>query len=279
MPNGPTLGSITRRASVEVRHRPRGKRGEKPSVRESRTSRCARFSATEVGFAAYISEKRSVLEYRPEAAATHIVIRVRCSKFSLAWTLGVWGLSVGVGHLLLGAYDTRPGEEGSPRTQWPVESYLQPDSERSNVVLFLHPSCPCSEASVQELAELLEPFRSQLVLHVVRMKYDRTTASRTIDLSALTRAGIKVAVWPDLDGEEVQRFGVSTSGHLLVYGARGELIFSGGVTPSRGHRGPNDGRTAIEQWFRFGVASRSSHSVFGCSFALPKQGTNREALP
>ena len=54
-----------------------------------------------------------------------------------------------------------------------------------------------------------------------------------------------VTVVSDHDGRKAQNFGVSTSGHSLLYAADGRLVFSGGITASRGHAGDNDGSDAI----------------------------------
>ena len=45
----------------------------------------------------------------------------------------------------------------------------------------------------------------------------------------------------DPGGAEARRFGVATSGHVLLYDTRGDLIFSGGITPGRGEQGDNAG--------------------------------------
>lgn len=53
------------------------------------------------------------------------------------------------------------------------------------------------------------------------------------------------AVFWDEKGEEAQRFGVATSGHVLVFDRSGVRQFSGGVTASRGHEGASLGIDTI----------------------------------
>jgi hypothetical protein len=72
-----------------------------------------------------------------------------------------------------------------------------------------------------------------------------------------------VRVLADEDGRERARFGVETSGHVLLYVA-GKLAFSGGITRSRGHSGDNAGRQAIVDLLRQGSAAIPGSSVFGC---------------
>jgi hypothetical protein len=74
-----------------------------------------------------------------------------------------------------------------------------------------------------------------------------------------------VSVAADDEGREHARFGVETSGHVLLYDAAGKLMFSGGITPSRGHSGDNTGRDAVVRLLRHGGVERTKTPVFGCS--------------
>ena len=68
----------------------------------------------------------------------------------------------------------------------------------------------------------------------------------------------------DNDGIEARRFGSSTSGQVMLYNTQGKLLFSGGITASRGHSGDNDGRTAIVALLTQGQALTDETPVFGC---------------
>ncbi len=65
-------------------------------------------------------------------------------------------------------------------------------------------------------------------------------------------------------GSEARRFGVETSGQTLLYDRRGTLIFSGGITGSRGHAGDNAGEAALVDLLTHGAADRHGSNVFGC---------------
>jgi hypothetical protein len=69
----------------------------------------------------------------------------------------------------------------------------------------------------------------------------------------------------DNGGEEAKRFGALTSGHFLLYRPSGELVFKGGITPSRGHRGDNAGLTAAVDWVTGGKSTTSETKPFGCA--------------
>src|SRR5262249_1932415 len=68
----------------------------------------------------------------------------------LAWAavavLGFWSLAL---------YETRPGCAADPPPDWPDRSRLRCDPDRPTLLMFLHPHCPCSRASLEELTVLL----------------------------------------------------------------------------------------------------------------------------
>jgi hypothetical protein len=68
----------------------------------------------------------------------------------------------------------------------------------------------------------------------------------------------------DAGAVEATRFGALTSGHVLLYGADGSLLFSGGITASRGHAGDNPGRSAIVTLLSGQRPERGRTPTFGC---------------
>ena len=68
----------------------------------------------------------------------------------------------------------------------------------------------------------------------------------------------------DDEGAEAHRFGVETSGQTLLYDRSGALVFSGGITGSRGHAGENAGELALISLLTNGRSDRRATSVFGC---------------
>src|SRR4051794_743764 len=56
-----------------------------------------------------------------------------------------------VGIVTLSVYSQTPGSKGVAPALWPTSSSLQIDSTRLNLIMFLHPHCPCSRNSVDEL--------------------------------------------------------------------------------------------------------------------------------
>jgi hypothetical protein len=85
-------------------------------------------------------------------------------------------------------------------------------------------------------------------------------------------------VMSDLDEVEVDRFNAEVSGQAMLYNAEGKLLFSGGITASRGHSGDNVGRSSIVSLVTYGTAERARTPVFGCALHTPKSLTAGEKL-
>jgi hypothetical protein len=189
----------------------------------------------------------SVIKF-PFLRRTRLVITV--------WTLlSVMGLAV----LLL--HETTPGSAGNPPQDWPCDA---PFGGGDGIFMFAHPKCPCTRASLAELAKLITDFPGAVEAYVIFFQPDdRDSQWEDTDLWRTAREIPGVHVIADLGGRERKRFGVQTSGHVLLYSA-GKLVFSGGITASRGHSGDNAGRDAIAELLRHGNPTTRESSVFGC---------------
>jgi hypothetical protein len=78
-----------------------------------------------------------------------------------------------------------------------------------------------------------------------------------------------VQVISDPSGEEARRFDAVTSGQTMLYDLKGELVFRGGITASRGHSGDNAGRTAIVSIINHEIPDTNESHVFGCPLFDP----------
>ncbi len=181
--------------------------------------------------------------------------------------LAVWALASGGGFWWLLSAAATPGlTSTSPlEPMWPRDSRIVPDSARANLVLLVHPRCPCSRATVAELSEIMARCSGLVTAHVLFFKPSKMPDGwEMTDLwhNAASIPGVHVGT--DEEGREAQRFGTLTSGQVVLYDWQGRLKFSGGITIARGHRGENAGRQAIVDWLTRGTAERSSDVVFGC---------------
>ncbi len=182
----------------------------------------------------------------------------------------VWFATVGFGLHKLWHYENDPGIAEDAPAHWPASSQIRPGSRSATLVMFAHPHCPCTRASIGELAVLMTRCQSPLAAYVLFFKpkdfpadWDKTD----LWYSAAAIPGVNVI--QDEDGLEARLFHAVTSGHTIVYDAQASLLFSGGITDSRGHSGDNDGRSAILSLLTEGVAERSQTLTFGCSLYDP----------
>jgi hypothetical protein len=199
---------------------------------------------------------------------------VRVGVFAL------WGLTVGAGLLILGAYHARPGSDGSPPGRWPPGSPIHPGAGGPNLLLFLHPRCPCSPASLAGLAEVVGRCRGRFTPHIVLVKPGRTSGGwdgTGVEREAAAIPGARV--WDDRGGVEARRFGVATSGQVLLFDGAGALAFRGGITPARGDRGPSFGRDAVTALILGRPPASGESPVFGCPLDALGAAVDPEASP
>jgi hypothetical protein len=194
-----------------------------------------------------------------------------CSSTFRSWfwilVLGTaWLCGAAVGLDIVWRHAFTPGFPGSPPSHWPSESRLPRDARKPTLVLIAHPHCPCTRASLGELLVILTRYTGPLDCDVVFVRpqgvpegWERTDAWS----EAEAIPGVNVSC--DAGGFEARTFGVFTSGHVLLYDAGGDLLFSGGVTASRGHSGDSEGRDAVLSWLARGRAEIREMPVFGCS--------------
>jgi hypothetical protein len=178
--------------------------------------------------------------------------------------VAVWLGIAAVGFGTLWAYDNRPGTAATAPRNWPAGTRLATSAARPTLVVFAHPRCSCTRATLAELAEVLSRARVQPHTFVVFLHPDGF--ERDWEVTALWRQAAAlpgVTVLRDDSGEEATRFGVATSGQTVLYDARGALRFSGGITGSRGHEGENASEQALLESLNAGVGGIRT-SVFGC---------------
>jgi hypothetical protein len=177
-----------------------------------------------------------------------------------------WILSLIIGFLILAQEEFTPVKASSRVALFPRSSALQLVSDKPTLVLFVHPHCPCTRASLHELDGLLAQTQNRVSAIIVITIPDGVPAGwEKGDLwnSALTMPGLRVI--RDPGGREAHQFDVQGSGHVLLFASSGKLLFSGGITASRGHEGDNVGLTAIVSFILHGQASVSQTPVFGCT--------------
>ena len=216
---------------------------------------------------------------RADAARRALRVIVDHGGQRLLWAvLVVWFVSVGTGLAWLMAYDNTPGTPANAPARWPADSTLARDAAGPTLVMLAHPRCDCTRASIGELAELLARTQQRPRTFVVFIRPGGVAAAweKTGTLDQATRIP-GVTVIRDDNGHEADRFGGWTSGQTLLYDRDGQLVYSGGITGSRGKSGDNTGRSAVLELLAGAHPTRATTQVFGCSlFAWLKGETKPE---
>jgi hypothetical protein len=160
--------------------------------------------------------------------------------------LVVWLPAVAFGINVLWKYSSTPGRVGTPSLSWPEGVQPERTPGRSTLVMFAHPQCPCTSATLGELAIIMAHAHERLDAKVFFYLPSTAPASwaRT-ELWSTASAIPGVHVFEDRDAHMAERFGAFTSGQTLLYDPLGHLQFKGGITALRGHSGDNAGRSAI----------------------------------
>jgi hypothetical protein len=188
----------------------------------------------------------------------------------VAIALAVWLPCVAYGFNVLWRYSMTPGQPASPPSSWPRQVPIERNSTHATLLMFVHPQCGCSKASLGELAILMARAHEKVSAKVLfYAPPDEPTTWAKTDLWE-TAVGIPgVTVIEDRGNHIAGSLGVFTSGQTLVYDSEGRLIFNGGITASRGHSGDNYGRDAIVARLQGhpaqGTTIPITSPVFGCS--------------
>lgn len=190
----------------------------------------------------------------------------------------VWlcGLCAGFG--LIWAYQTTPGAVGVSPAHWPAQSALPRPAGRAALLMFLHPHCDCSRASLEQLRGILARSGNAVSARVLFVR--PAGAASGWESSPLWQAASAIpglATQLDADGLEAARFGAITSGHVVLYGADGRLLFAGGITGTRGHIGDNAGTERVLGLLLHGRSDLPSARVYGCALGTATPAPNSRA--
>ncbi|HEX2897860.1 MAG TPA: hypothetical protein VHP63_07415 [candidate division Zixibacteria bacterium] len=179
---------------------------------------------------------------------------------SIVWLILVTSLTVGMIN-----YANSPGKGPKPPKKWPKNIQLALFEDQSTIMLFAHPHCPCTKATLGELEEIMARCQSLASAYVVLI-WPVETGRDWVQTDIKNIASIipDVEVIIDSAGQLTRAFNCETSGSTLLYNETGTLVFHGGITPSRGHMGDNVGRDVIEDFLQGRDIFANTSPVFGC---------------
>jgi hypothetical protein len=159
-----------------------------------------------------------------------------------------------------------PGPESSPPARWPADASLRRSASGPTLVLFGHPRCPCTPASLRQLGDRVARAAGPVDVHVVFFRPsggDADWRSGPAWDAARTIPGARLH--DDEDGALARRFGARASGLLAVYGTDGALLLRGGLTAGRGASGPSAGADALDAVLAGRRPAFEAIPVYGCA--------------
>jgi hypothetical protein len=195
------------------------------------------------------------------------------SKFNSHFLFGFsWLILCLVGFGALNWYKLRPGPVGKIAQFWPQNIRIEPNSTYYNLVLFAHPKCSCTYASLVELQKIIAETKSKMKVSIFFYHPKGTNSDWTLgDSKKIAKKLPETQVYDDPGGENARRFGAMTSGQVMVYSPDGKLVFAGGITESRGHIGSNAGSRSIASVVNTGISIISSQRTLGCILFSEKE--------
>lgn len=188
--------------------------------------------------------------------------------------VAVWLASLVASAAVLERYARTPGSAGEASPA----SLSQGNAAASGtwrVTMYAHPKCPCTRASLAELARVARATGSGVSVEYEVVMYrpdsadDDWVRGRSWDLASEIN-GARIVIDPE--GRIAARDGGLTSGHVVVRDASGAVVYAGGVTNGRGETGASAAGDALIHALRGGESALSVGPVFGCEI------TGREAM-
>lgn len=181
----------------------------------------------------------------------------------------LWSAAVGAGIHRIWAYEGTPGEETSVPTSWPDSGLVSIDRERATLMMFVHPLCVCTRASLTELRAALDTMKGSPSVWIVLLSPHGIVKDWSPRVAEIAARIPEATIVTDHQGTAAEKFGASTSGHVVLYDRGGRLTFSGGITAGRGHVGDNSGRRGLVAAIQ-GGDSAHAHPIFGCGLDDPE---------
>lgn len=180
-------------------------------------------------------------------------------RTTAGWVIGVaWCAAVVAALWCWGRYETTAGPTGA------VAAKVDPSfGGRWQLVVFVHPRCPCTRATLSETGEIARAAPDLMIRIVFVRPADAPDEwERTEQWTEAGRLpGVEVEC--DAGGREAVRLGAETSGHAVLLDPTGRVVFRGGLTRARGQQGISPGRRAVLDWIE-GNQGAKEMPVFGC---------------
>lgn len=199
------------------------------------------------------------LKFRSRPSDTPLKVRKK-KRVLLITVVSLWVLAIAYFGAQMMAFDNTPGKPALAPAHWPSQTALTRTPDRKQLIMFVHPECTCTLASLEQLRRLETLTGNGIAAEIVL--WHSAIAHKQRDWT-VESGGAKV--FDDQNGLEARRFGAQTSGQTLIYDESGQLAYAGGLTVFRAEAG---GDPLLKQILRgIGVPHQKTaleKAVFGC---------------
>lgn len=188
------------------------------------------------------------------------------SRLAIVGSLALWAAGIVFGTRYANNYSGTPGISSPSVDHWPTHSLLALSSTRDTIVIAIHPQCPCSNASVEELRNAVARSGEHPLIYALIYQPNNEPADWAE--TPVVRAAQAIPgshIFIDRTGSEMERFHARVSGDVFLYDVEGRIRFKGGVTSSRGNVGESGGGVALTALLRHENLPVTHTPVFGCS--------------
>jgi len=176
-----------------------------------------------------------------------------------------WVAIMGFGFTKLYNYEFTGGTTDFIALKWPQQTIIPRDDHLYQLVIFAHPQCSCTNATMDELEQIMAHTQGKVrtyVLFVQLKKFNEKWVRSNLFKSTGRIPGVRVMV--DDEAKQARLFGATTSGQIFLYDPQGRLVFMGGITASRGHSGDNAGQSAVIALINDRSSNIHRTPFFGC---------------
>lgn len=149
-------------------------------------------------------------------------------------------------------------------------STLPSPAKEFQLLMFAHPKCACTKASLSELARFMYVNNTveTRIYFIVPRSYGSWKDSETVKIASKI-PGVAVSV--DYDGAIAKSYQAVASGECFLFDRKSNLLFHGGITQSRGHEGANAGLDQISSIVRKNTQLTAHNAVYGCALFDAKE--------
>ncbi len=182
----------------------------------------------------------------------------------------LWLIAVGAFVTSITDHLARPGPVSEHQSNaWPTNERVRLNEDGFTLLMFVHPDCPCTQSSLAELERLLaqqsvRPINTHIILPVPN-DAESTHKITNVFPRSLSLYPFQEKHILDKNAQLTRLFGIRTSGHCLLFDQSGQLLFSGGLTPLRGHEGSCPGNISLAECLHGQPPQTRQSPVFGCA--------------